>query len=81
MRGSMLETKGEQGYSFFLHKGVLGMQGFPNANFKMYIFIESMHCPPTSDCRVLITLPLSKCQTEAMLKYFNIDGTEVRFFT
>ena len=73
MRGSTVETGGQQGFSFFLHKGALGM---PLINLcfsflETLFFSESKHCPSTSDCRSLITKDGSVCHKKIIGKFYD----------
>ena len=49
------ELTNDTGLAFFLHKGS----------------ISAVHCPPSSDCRALVTNPLPVCQTLTLFSYFD----------
>ena len=72
MRGAEGETQGLMGFSFFLHKGALGEArlSFSYVNKFSFLIPESKHCPPSSQCRALISKPL-KCQTKIILDQFD----------
>ena len=55
VRGSKQSTDKDRGYAFFFQKGT----------------ISAIHCPPSSDCRALISEPLPKCQTRCLFSYFD----------
>ena len=75
MRGGDVETQGQTGLSFFLHKGALG-EHFASLNVSIICRVsESKHCPPSSECRELISKP-PKCQTKIILQQFGVDWTD-----
>ena len=57
LRGSQQSSKTERGLAFFFQKGT----------------VAAIHCPPSSDCRVLISDPLPRCQTTLLFQFFDAE--------
>ena len=61
LRGERNVVENARGLAFFFQKGT----------------VAAIHCPPSSECRTLITEPLPKCQTRSLFRHFDPEFNEV----